>query len=137
MLAANNFGGYSVRIVEVMVTKSDFSYARADAVKNLGVDMTMSCMLFKCVLAVGLYAAASALTGIPLESSYAPEYTASTGALSLARRDVSGVAAGAYAVFSGGCLNTGSSSHTQYICDEASDVIDVVDASGTVVKTFK
>lgn len=60
----------------------------------------------------------------------------STSRLSQARRNLGAVSVDDHAYFAGGCLTTGSGS-TQFICDEASSAVDVLDATGTLIKTLQ
>ena len=48
-----------------------------------------------------------------------------TGKLSQARRNLGAASVAGKAYFVGGCTNTGIGRQVQFICDDASDVIDV------------
>ena len=53
-----------------------------------------------------------------------------TSNLSLARRDIGAATSNGLSFFAGGCTTTGTGIATQFICDDASDVIDVVASNG-------
>jgi len=55
--------------------------------------------------------------------------TATTGQLSQARRNIGATAVGGKFYFAGGCTTVGAGK-TAYICNDASDVIDILDSSG-------
>ena len=57
----------------------------------------------------------------------------STSKLSLARRDIGAATANGLSFFAGGCTTTGPGILTQFICDDASAVIDVVSSNGTLL----
>ncbi len=57
----------------------------------------------------------------------------STGRLSQARRNIGAVAVGGKFFFAGGCTTTGSDPTTAFICNDASDVLDVLDAEGAAL----
>lgn len=58
--------------------------------------------------------------------------TTATGHLSQARRNLGATAVGGKFYFAGGCITVGPiGGMTAFICDDASDVIDVLDSAGT------
>jgi len=63
--------------------------------------------------------------------------THSVAKLSQARRNLGATTLGEHAFFVGGCTNTGTDVKTQFICDKASDVIDMLDATGSIVQNAK
>lgn len=68
--------------------------------------------------------------------SWAPiKYQHSLANLSVARRNIGAVSADGVAYFAGGCNNEGGGM-TQFICDSASDVVDVLDENGRLIKVM-
>ena len=61
----------------------------------------------------------------------------STSRLSQARRNLGATVAGGLAFFAGGCLTTGNTTMTQFICDNASTAIDVFGAGGRLIHTLR
>lgn len=74
-------------------------------------------------------AAATAYPWTPLP------HTRTTAKLSQARRNLGAATLDGKAYFAGGCLTTGK--NTQFICDHASDAVDVLDESGALLKTMQ
>ena len=68
-----------------------------------------------------------------LYGSALPQPTHTTSKLSLPRRDLGAATAHGLSFFAGGCTTTGTGIATQFICDDASDVIDVVSPNGTLL----
>ena len=80
-----------------------------------------------------LWSAPPMLTLHLLCGSALPQPTHTTSKLSLPRRDLGAATAHGLSFFAGGCTTTGTGIATQFICDDASDVIDVVSPNGTLL----